>query len=201
MEESSSSWSRSRSSWLPIREIKTNRRCTLCNCCTICTISKVTHSAKTNTSHPHIHARVQYVSMTRILAESQLQSQSHSQSQFLSWRQQLQLQLVMFTAYHDSFPTPVTPFPYSHLPPTLYFLFHLVFSVFFCSPSSRCIFLSLVTSALSCHSCSSCRVRLRLRLRVRVWVRAWVQSPQAAAVVVLLKSPMISHKFFNFVRY
>lgn len=181
MEESSSSWSRSRSSWLPIREIKTNRRCTLCNCCTICTISKVTHSAKTNT----------------ILAESQLQSQSHSQSQFLSWRQQLQLQLVMFTAYHDSFPTPVTPSPISHLPSTLYFLFHLVFSMFFCSPSSRCIFLSLVTSALSCHSCSSCR----LRVRVRVWVRAWVQSPQAAALVVLLKSPMISHKFFNFVRY
>lgn len=140
MEKSSSSWSRSRSSWLPIREIKTNRRCTLCNCCTICTISKVTHSAKTNTSHPHIHARVQYVSMTRILAESQLQSQSHSQSQFLSWRQQLQLQLVMFTAYHDSFPTPVTPFSYFHLPPTLYFLFHLVFSVFFCSPSSRWYF-------------------------------------------------------------
>lgn len=191
MEKSSSDWSRS--SWLPIREIKTNRRCSLCNCCTICTISKVTHSAKTNTTHPHIHARVQYVSMTRILADSQSQSQSqsHSQSQFLSFPLAPAATATAGHVYGISW-----QFSHSCLLPSLFSFSFAFFRVFF-SPSSRCIFLSLVTSALSCHSCSTCRVRLR----VRVWVWGWVQSPQAAALVVLLKSPMISHKFFNFVRY
>lgn len=118
-----------RSSCLPIREIKTNRRRTLCNCCTICTISKVTHSAKTNTPAP-AHSRKSSICVHDQDPGRVSVSVSDSISFAVAvafWRQQLQLQLVMFTAYHDSFPIPS---PCSHslsLSPSLSIFFFICF--------------------------------------------------------------------------
>lgn len=173
METSSSSRSSSRSSCLPIREIKTNRRRTLCNCCTICTISKVTHSAKTNTPAP-AHSRKSSICVhdQNPGRDSVSVTVSQSQSQFLSGASSYSYSWSCLRHIMTVFPFLL---PLVHSP-----FFHSLFSfsfVFFrvSSHSPCCIFLSLVTSALSCHSCSSCRVQVRLRVRVRVWIGVGVR--------------------------
>lgn len=133
METSSSSRSSSRSSCLPIREIKTNRRRTLCNCCTICTISKVTHSAKTNTPAP-AHSRKSSICVhdQNPGRDSVSVTVSQSQSQFLSGASSYSYSWSCLRHIMTVFPflLPLAHSPFSLLPLTIFF-FICFFPCFF----------------------------------------------------------------------